>query len=495
MQDPEEQIVMALLAGQGNTFLFIRFFYMFHIPLYKATALPGKKEGVSGTYVKSTNIAIGKNISEEKKEAAAEFLKFVALKDTQKKYIINNYLYSAITELYDEDEVCNIIECDIIKDALPFTFENNDEDRFGNDNYIAKFRDYLFEYIYNDRPLNDVIKKIEDMTKRYEFLLTTNDSNSGLTMFIIFLVLSSCIILSLILLFIGKFENRFKFLSKDLWIITVLGSLIIMSSIVTLYNGESDTNCHLRITLISVGFVLSICPFLIKLITNFPLRNKFSMWFERNKYISILLIMIFTGGLNGLFAISSYDMKTISMSGKLYDKCIMRNTFGNIIYYIIQMFDVFIIIISLILIFMEWNLQETSLDIKYLATALFMDTLSIILLNIIEKITLDYVIYNVLLSVNILFFAVSNHLFTYLIRIVFSPGSSELEDSRKILGKVTTYSSSKKFSVINSSVTNSNSKVIDHTTTISSASSNKSRQSGIAQKIMSIHNRTSISVE
>jgi len=466
---------------------------MLHIPLYKATALPGKKEGVSGTYVKSMNIAIGKNISEEKKEAAAEFLKFVASKDTHKKYIINNHLYSAITELYDEEEVCNVIECEVVKDALPFTIENNDEDRFGNDNYIEKFRDYLFDYIYNDKPLNEAIKKIEDMTKKYEFLLSSDDSNAGLIIFIIFIVLSACMIFSLIFLFSKKFEKRFRFLSKDLWIITVLGSLILMCSIITLYGKITTTNCHLRMALINVGFVISIYPSLLKLIINFPIRNKFSMWFEKNKYISFLIIMVITGGLNGILAITSFDVQTLIMSDeRLYEKCIINNNFSSFIYYLIQIYDIFLILISLILIFMEWNLQETSLDIKYLATALFMDILSLILLIIIDKIKFDYIIYNILLSVNIFFFAVSNHLFTYLVRILPTSGNNELEDSRKFLGKVVTNTSSKKFSVINSSVTNSK---IENTATISTGNSNKSsRQSGITQTIMNIHNRTSISL-
>jgi len=493
LNESEDGVVQALLNGNGKNFLFIRFFYMLHVSKYKATALPGKKKGVSGTFIKSMNIAIGKNISEERKEAAAEYLKFVALKDTHRKYIINGHLFSPITDLYDEEEVCSVIECEVVKDSLPYTFENNDEDKFGNDNYITKFRDYLFDYIYKDKPLDEVIKKIDDMTKKYQFLISTNDSNAGLVMFIVFLVLATFIILSIIVLFSKKFEKRFRFLSRDFWIITVLGSLILMCSMITLYGKTTTTNCHLRTTLINVGFVLSIYPSLHKLITNFPVRNKFSLWFEKNKYISFLIIMIFTGGLNGILAISSFDIDTVTMSdGRLYEKCIITNTFGSLIFYLIQIYDIFIILISLILIFMEWNLEETSLDIKYLATALFMDTLSLILLMIMDKIKFDYVVYNVLLSINILFFAVSNYVFTYLVRVLPTSGNNEIEDSRKFLGKVITNTSSKKFSVINSSVTNS--KVIENSAAESTETTNKSRQSGITQKVMSIHNRTSISL-
>jgi len=486
--EPEEPLLPHILYGSEITYLFIRYFYMMHIPLYKASALPGQKEGVTGTFVKSTNLSIGKNISEDRKKAAVEYLKFVASKETQKKYIINNFLYSAMTELYDEEDVCSIIECNVIKEASPLAVENNDIDYFADDIYIAKYRDYLLDYIYKDKPLSDAITKIDDMRKIYKFSLTTSDSSSGLITFIIFLVISVCMILSLIFIFIKKFEPRFGFLSKDSWVLTTLGSVILMSSMVTLYGKTSSVNCHIKVTLINMGFVLSICPSLHKLISNFPITNKISAWFEENKYIFILVLMLLTGGLNGILAISSYDVRQVVASERNYEKCIMNNKFGNVMYYIVQAYDILIALVSLFLIFMEWNLEETVLDVKYLATALFMDILSLVLLNILDKIKFDYSTYNVLLSVNIILFAVSNHLFTYLIRALALGSNGSYEESRKIL-RISNTSSSKKFSVGNASL---GSNKIDHTSTsVSVTSSSKSKTSGITQKIMSIHNQTS----
>ena len=114
-------------------------------------------------------------------------------------------------------------------------------------------------------------------------------------------------------------------------------------------------------------------------------------------------------------------------------------------YYIIQFYNIFIILISLILIFMEWNIRETSFDVKYLATALFMDILSLLLFNIIDKIIFkNYILYNLLLAITILIFAVFNHLFVYFIRIIpIQEYNSKYEDSRKFLGKVSMNDSKK----------------------------------------------------
>jgi len=200
--------------------------------------------------------------------------------------------------------------------------------------------------------------------------------------------------------------------------VTILGSLILMSSIITLYGDVTNTKCQIRITLINVGFVLSICPSLLKLITNFPESNKFSKWVEKNKYIFTIIVIVVAGSLNGILATSSYDLQEFtSTDGKNSLKCVMKAPFGKFVYYIMLFYEVFIILISLFLIFIEWNISVTSLDIKYLATAISMDILSIILLNIIKNLNFkDYIIYNILIAISILIFSVFNHLFTFLIR-------------------------------------------------------------------------------
>ena len=475
LNTPEEQAIGTLLMGNNNNTLFLRYLYMKHVPEYKATALPGRNEGVSGTVVIPNNFAVNKYIDDNKKKAAIEFMKFVSLKETHKKYIITNSLYSPIIDLYYDEEVCSMIECNVIKDAYPFSFMNNDAKLFGDDEYHVIYRENMFDYLYHDKPLPEVLKKIQDITKIYTFSLKTDDTKAGLIIFIVFQILLIYMILSLTYIFIKDYEIRFRFLSKKLWVVTTLGCLILMCSILTLYDELTNISCHLKITLINVGFVLSICPSLNTLITNFPENNRMSSWFKKNKHTSILIIIIFTAGLNGILAISNYDLQIETMSdGRNYKKCSMNSIFGKVIYYLIQLYDFLIILISLILIFIEWNINETSLDVKYLATALFMDSLSLVLLIIVENIKFkDYVMYNLLLSINILIFSVFNHLFVYFIRVLPIFGNnSKFEDSRKILGKI------------------SSSQTSNETLTFSTSSSYDSQLNKFTKKLMSYHTQT-----
>jgi len=407
------------------------------LPIFKKTALPGRKEGVSGSIVIPTVLAINKYLDEEKIENAIEFMKFVALKETQKRNIINKHIFSGIKELYDDEEVCSVIECDLIKNIYPFSFMSNDVKLFGDDSYHVKYRENIFDYLYNDKPLSEVLKIIDDITRIYTFSVKTNDTSAGLIIYIIFLIFMTCMFLSSIFIFLKKFKKRFKFLSKVFWIITTLGSMILMSSVITLYGNVTNVKCHLRVTLINIGLIFSICPSLLELITNFP-RNKISLWIENNKYISLLIIMIFTVSLNGILAKSPYNIQSINVSNeKIFKKCIMNNIFGIIIYYMIQLYDIFIILILLFLIFMEWNIKEIRKDINILSTALFMDSLSLIILNIFDKIEFkNYIVYNVLLAINILIFSVFNHLFIYFIRVLpIFEKNNKYKDSRIALEK------------------------------------------------------------
>lgn len=88
-------------------------------------------------------------------------------------------MLSALTELYDDEEVCNEVECDIVKNAYPFSFMDNDEKLFGDDNYHVKYRDTLFDYIYNDKKLSDVIKTLDDATPKKNSTSTSTSTSNG----------------------------------------------------------------------------------------------------------------------------------------------------------------------------------------------------------------------------------------------------------------------------------------------------------------------------
>ncbi|ORX66087.1 periplasmic binding protein-like II [Anaeromyces robustus] len=413
-----EDYTMRLIYVNTNA-LFLRFWYVSHSPVYELSPIPGYKDGVSGSLIVANNIGINNYISEENKLAAAEIIKFMTTMDTQKKYITNKKYISAINELYDDDDVCALLNCDLIKKVQPFSFMNNNLNEFGNDAYHEKYRKYISEFLYNNKSVTEVLKKINDITRIYSISLNTDDSYLGLIVFIIFSVIMTVIMISVIFLFIKKFYISFMVLTKDLWIISLLGTLIILCSVLTLYDVTTIFKCQLRIFLITFGYVVMKVPFLYNLIVRFPEKNKISFYLEKHKYLFIFIILLFNLVLNILMTFSPSDVSEVNvLDGGNYKRCVINTILGNIFYYLILFHDGLIIIIMLILIYMEWNIKETYYDIRLLATVLFMDILSIILFNIINNIIFnDYIAYNALLSANIILFSILNHIFTYFVKI------------------------------------------------------------------------------
>jgi len=103
---------------RGNA-LFLKYWYIPNL-FYYTRSLPGKNENVSGSVTSSNNIGISRYIDDNRIKASIEVIKFILSKSAQKDVIIKNGLFSAIYELYDDPEVCEMIDCDYIKDIQPF---------------------------------------------------------------------------------------------------------------------------------------------------------------------------------------------------------------------------------------------------------------------------------------------------------------------------------------------------------------------------------------
>jgi len=198
-------------ALTSNNFLFLKYWYMPGNPV-KSTLMPGKKEGISGATIGGYNIGINIYASKEKKEKAIEAIKYIASKDIQRKYIAKENFFSPIPSLYDEDEICQIVNCNYYKNiqliGRPF---NVMEDY---DAYTNKVKEYTFEYLYGDNSKEaiDALKKIDDITRIYYLSLSTENSPAGLIVFILITATIVIMLLSLSFIFMKKFKPYFGFL-------------------------------------------------------------------------------------------------------------------------------------------------------------------------------------------------------------------------------------------------------------------------------------------
>ncbi|OUM58628.1 hypothetical protein PIROE2DRAFT_64281 [Piromyces sp. E2] len=338
----------------------------------------------SGSCVGGSNVGINQSSSIELQKAAAEIIKFMTSKETQKEYILSSNVASGIMGLYDEDDVCDVLDCKLVK-SIQFvnrpTHVNTDYD-----SYSALFRDHVFEYLYGNKTASQVLHEINDYTKIYKITLNT--------------------------------ENT----SLDLWFISLFGLMLILSSGFLEFGDLTKMKCQFKWIMVSFGITLNLIPILYKMIVKFPEQNKYSLWVHHNKYKFLCIFILIEFFIMGISFIKPYDivlMNRLDENNLNFMKCIVNGGFGKFIQVLFILNKVIIFLIFLLLIFIEWNIKETQYDIRALTGAIYLDILDIIFLLIKQSLNYDnYIVEFLLNEIIIIIFVLSNYSLIYGYRVV-----------------------------------------------------------------------------
>jgi len=383
----ESNMNYAISKFYAGQVLFIKFYMGSYPPIYEPSIVPGKKEGVAGTLPASFVISVNRYIdNDETREAALNVLEFFTSKNTQKEFILKKNVLSAMKNLYYDPEICANFKCDVFLKSRPFTKLATSYRKFNYEKYwySERVRGYIADYLSNNASLDSVMKNIINLSKTYYLLVDAKESLTGLVVFIIYITLVSLIAISLII--ISTPLRKYKcFLPYDFWLISILGTIVIMSSIFTMYGPLSSTKCHMRIFLASIGLSMTILPIISQLITNFPSVNKVSSWFENtvNRYIffvsSMLIIIIF----NSLLFITPYTINNVVNKEKEgnenFQECSMKSGFGKFSLILLILLKAFMFFSIFILTFLEWNIKETAGEMKGISSLLFVEVLAVIM--------------------------------------------------------------------------------------------------------------------
>jgi len=376
--------------------------------LYITSLLPGYKEGVSGSTVIGYNIGINENIDNEKKVAAIEALKFITSKNFQKKALItNNTLASGLFSLYEDEEVCEKLDCELFRSLQLIAKPIHVADDY--DKYDIKYREYIQKFLFGDQSAKEVLKSIEDITKIYFLSLRTDDSKFGLFWFIFITVTIILIAFSLICIVIEKFTFYFKFLPLDFWIIIILGILLILSSSYVTFGPLSPFKCNLYILLISVGLTMIYVTILYKLIINLPEENRIIRKITKHRYLFLFFFLSIKFIEIIAYSYYPYNIETLIIpNGQNFQICSMKSFVGQFLIISDLFLTLVIILIISILIFAEWNLRSTLYDIRLIVISLYIDMIPIFLLVLVAILRINdylllYVAMNVLMYVAAIF--------------------------------------------------------------------------------------------
>ncbi|KAL6604136.1 hypothetical protein U3516DRAFT_815546 [Neocallimastix sp. 'constans'] len=414
----EDFTIERLLDGNA---IFLKYWFLFDREfkkndVYKMSPLPGISQGVSGSTRSGVNIGIDRNIHVEKLDAAVEAFKFITSKKLHKKFLKDQRNMSGITSFYEDEDICININCDLIKKLQPITRITNMTWNF--EKYYEKFRTNIYDYLYRDSEAKKILKNTEDLTKIYYISLDKNESFTGILIIAIVITLAFLMMLSLVCLFIKKFD--FDFLPKGYWFISIIGLIFILMLCVVKLGRVTDLKCHLYTLFMTVGYTFNIVPILYKLIINFPENNKVSYWVNQHKYLFFVLFVFVDLILNGILFLLPHKIKIVNViEGENFEKCRMNNMIGSLVTALLILYKVFIILVVLVLIFSEWCLEKTKFEIRFIVSTIYIDIICIIILLYMHFITIRSYISYLLIRIGIIIvIAISNYIFTYGFRLI-----------------------------------------------------------------------------
>ncbi|OUM58629.1 hypothetical protein PIROE2DRAFT_16035, partial [Piromyces sp. E2] len=253
---------------------------------YSLHRLPGGRPGISGSCVGGSNVGINLSSSKERQEAAATIIEYMTKRETQKNIIMTQNVASGITSLYDEDDVCDVVDCKLIKSIQLVNRPIHVNEDY--DSYSTFFRTRIYDFLYGNKTAIEVLREINDYTKIYDVSMNTEETSF------------------------------------------VLGAGFLELGKIT------ETKCQMKWSLFSLGTTLNLIPVLYKMIVCFPETNKYSVWISNNRYIFLGIFVLLDLIISLITIFQPYGVTLVKNPGSYnFVKCAIYFDFFEIFFVII----------------------------------------------------------------------------------------------------------------------------------------------------------------
>jgi len=410
----EKQIVDHMFK---ENILFANFYDSVNIPNYSMSVQPGNKNGINSSIIGGYSIGIYKYITEEKKKAALEVIKYFSSREFQKEVIVKQLgLITFLEELYNDYEACKSINCDMLHEIQYFhrpisTMENYND-------FSKRAMDYFQDLLDGKKTVEDTLNSIDDINRIYYFTIYSTLGGVILGLLLLVLVI---VLISMNLIFIPSYKKYFTFLSNDLWIIYTIGSILILTSAFEYFALPSINKCIFRRIFYINGEIFIFIPILYKLIINYPIINDYSEWVKKHKYMTISILYLIQFLLSILnVKYGSFETKKVNLYyyNKNFYVCINNGAIGKGLTNIQYFYNTILYISICILIFLEWNIKQTYYDIRQFAFTMIINGFSNSLHYLFNCMQINnYILYNLIFIFINLNYVLANHIYIYTLRI------------------------------------------------------------------------------
>jgi len=361
---------------------------------YKLSSLPGLKKGVSGSTVGGYNIGISKYSKECKRNATLQVLSYITSKESHKKYVLKGYIFSSIPSIYDDEEVCSSVDCEFYISFQPISRPVNIiNEKIIYDNYSSKFRNTIYKYLYGNNSIDEVLQELVDILKFYN--VSINSSYVGKITIIILTVVFIFIMSSSMIINFKKYKQYFTLLSYDFWIIFFIGILILFVLCGIEFGEVQIIKCKMKPILLFIGNMFCLFPFIYELLIYFPEEIEISVWLDKHRFITFLIYFFINVIVTISLLLVPLRVEELFIdNGKNFKYCKIDNTMGltlNTTLYALYIINLLVIIF---IIFLEWNIQETFIEIKLIAFTTYTIVLVFIILAVLNFVLIKNYIYN-----------------------------------------------------------------------------------------------------
>jgi len=381
--------------------------------------MPGREKGITGTSLTGYNLGITKGLTKDRVDAAIKAIQYITSVECQKKYVLNDAIVSPIVSLYEDKEVCEVLNCEIYRNSQ-YIIGSSKIKTMDYDVYTEKYRNFIYEYLFGNITAEEALKNVDDIIKIHYISLDTTDNKIGRIEFYIIITFIAIMTQSIVFIFIENFQPYFRFLSIDSWIVTIIGS--IMTMLICLAKNGLWTNfkCHLQLILLFLGLSCNYMPIVYKLIVRFPLENSVSFWVKRFKYLFLLVFICIDSIFCTLYLITPFNIVNVFIEkGENFQVCKIGSPQGIFLTVTMIAYKSLIALCLLGLMFVEWNIKILFYDIRFAISGIYLSILSIILLIVFDFCQMNnYKIYYILRDCIIILLSLSNFFLIFGFRII-----------------------------------------------------------------------------
>ncbi|KAL6592058.1 hypothetical protein U3516DRAFT_569741 [Neocallimastix sp. 'constans'] len=423
------------LLNRGDNLLFAVYWNsIYKFDEYDESILPGGNEDISGSCLGGYNIGVNKYIDKDKKEASAKVLEYIFSKEFQKEIVIKTFKqYSGIMELYENEEVCSILNCDMMNKNQ---FINRPTHTKNYEHYEYKFLKYIDRYLYEDEDPKDILQNIENITKMY--YMKFKDSLLGIVVFITINIFFMIVLSSYILSLTPKYKPYYSLYSGAMWLNYIISSIFIIYSPLTKFGKPTSFKCHAFYLLLLNGYTMLYAPSVSLLVANNPkFKNKFIDWVKNNESTFINLIYVVEGIFVILSAINpSYTvLEVITEDDRNFYQCNIdkNDTFGLALLYLEVSFHIILFSFFVIFTLIDWEIEPIHEIVKTKLYFSAVDGLSFLLAFIIYILDTENYYIDSLYPLSILLVLIVKHIYLFYVRILFSIDNNNTVKEREIV--------------------------------------------------------------